>query len=355
MVSSGKNTAVKKELKALAENIPFKIVEDDIIRKKSFKPVCVRQPREYVKMVGPYQAISRFLADRGKVEILSAEQNLHLFQEIHWCIHQVHKLSRKRFADIKKAREGLVQARRYISQIESAEEELFIANRRLVVNCVKPYFWIGQVWIADFLQEGSRALSNAIRKFDYTRGTPFYAYAQRSIQNRLLNFFRDHIRAGAIHVNPSREMLLIKQAEENWSQLHDNKPDDETIASITKLPLQQVRKIRPYMSQWKHFISTSVSLDAEMGDTDSNLYNYIEDEDVEEASKTAQKAEIRAAIERLPERSRFIMVSRYIKGYTLEETGQALGLTRARIKQIQDDALRQLRKMLHEQQTPREK
>lgn len=336
----------RQELQGLADSIPFRKIELDLFRKRSFDPEKIRQPRVYERPDSSGQAISRFLLERGRVELLKPKQTHALFIELHWCAYQIRKLARKRFKRAADVHEALIQARRYISEMEAAEEELFIANRRLVVNCVKPYFWIGPVWIADFLQEGSRALSNAIRKFDFTRGTPFFAYAQRSIQNRMLNFFRDHIRSGSIHIHPSKEMILIQQMETMWEEAHNKKPDDATLARLTGLSEKQIRKIKPFMKHWQAIPWPTVSLDASMGETEVNLYDLIEDEDNEGAAESAQKQEIRDAMNQLPERSRHVMISRYIKGMTLEETGQTLNLTRARIKQIQDEALRKLRAIL---------
>lgn len=338
----------REELKTIAESLPFRKIELDIFDRPTYEPERVRQHREFDRPEPGAQAIGRFLLDRGRVELLTPKKTRALFEELHWCARQIRKLANKRFRNDSAVREALVLARKLVSETEAAEEELFIANRRLVVNCVKPYFWTGPVWIADFLQEGSRALSNAIRKFDFTRGTPFYSYAQRSIQNRMLNFFRDHVRSGSIHINPTKEMLLIRQMEKMWEEAHGKKPDDATLSRLTGLTEQQVRRTKPFMKHWQNIPFPIVSLDAQMGETDVNLYDFLEDEGAEEASVEAQKQEILDAMEQLPERSKHVMLCRYIKGMTLEETGQTLNLTRARIKQIQDEALRKLRSLLRQ-------
>ena len=179
----------KKELQSLAENLPFKDIVLPEWENKTFKITHVRQKRTYQSADPGTQAIGRFLVERGMVELLAPADTSNLFKEIYWSVYTIRNLSNKKYSTPKQWKEALVKARGLISQLEAAEEELFIANRRLVVSCVKPFFWIGQVWIADFLQEGSKALSNAVRKFDFTRGTPFYAYAQKAVQNRLRNFF----------------------------------------------------------------------------------------------------------------------------------------------------------------------
>ena len=309
-------------------------------------PQSIRQERTYHKREAGMQPISRFLVERGTVEILSKEMSTALFIEIHWCADQIRKMSRKRFKDTKTLHKALVEARKLISQMEAAEEELFIANRRLVVSCTKPFFWIGQVWLSDFLQEGSKALSNAVRKYDFTRGTPFYAYAQKAIQNRLRNYFRDHVRSGSIGIRPTREMTIIKEIIDEWRNTHGGDPDITILAKLANLPEEHIKKVMPLIRQWMTLPSPPLSLDAVVGENDTNLYQFIENGENEEASMCAQRSEIWAAVERLPPRSRYIMQLRFMEGRTLEETGEMLELTRARIKQIQDDSLRKLRQML---------
>lgn len=335
------------ELRTMADNLPFPSIELDVFKKATFEPEKVRQERRYIPFDSGMQAIGRFLAERGVVELLTPEQVSALFTEIHWFAFSIRKLAaRKNYKDEKQAKAALIEARRMFSRIEGAEEELFIANRRLVVNCVKPFFWIGQVWIADFLQEGSKALANAVRKFDFTRGTPFFSYAQKSIQNRLRNFFRDHVRAGSFGIKPSREMQLVKGIIDTWVRDYGEEPNDETVAKIADIPVERIPKIRSYVRQWEKMPAQPVSLDLLINEEGSSLHEVIEDPSAKESSLGAENAEVWAAIEQLPERSRYIMKLRYIDGRTLEETGEILNLTRARIKQIQDASLKKVRLML---------
>jgi RNA polymerase primary sigma factor len=331
------------ELRHMADNLPFPSIELDHFKKAAFTPEKIRQPRRYIGFDSSMQAIGRFLAERGVVELLTGEQVVHLFTEIHWNAWSIRRLSRQRFKSDKEARTALIEARRRFSHIEAAEEELFIANRRLIVNCVKPFFWIGQVWISDFLQEGSKALANAVRKFDFTRGTPFYSYAQKSIQNRLRNFFRDHVRAGSFGIKPSREMQLVKGIIDTWIRDYGEPPGDDVVAKIADIPVERIAKIRNYVRQWEKMPAQPVSLDLLINEDGSSLHEVIEDPSAKESSSGAEHAEVWAAIEQLPERARYIMKLRFIEGRTLEETGVLLNLTRARIKQIQDASLKKIR------------
>jgi RNA polymerase primary sigma factor len=335
-----------REIQAMAAGLPFKQIALSDFKRTGYQPNMVRQQRTYTHATSDAQAIGRFLAERGIVELLSPEATQNLFKEIHWCGYQIRAATRKRFRSARHCRDAVVRARGLVSRIEAAEEELFIANRRLVVSCVKPFFWMGQVWVADFLQEGSKALSNAVRKFDFTRGTPFYAYAQKAVQNRLRNFFRDHVRSGSIGICPTRDMTTIKGIIDTWKADHGTDPDNAVIAKLTGFPENRVQKIRGFIHQWETMPAPPVSLDAMLGETTANLHELIEDVGAEEASDAAERSEVWAAIDRLPPRARYIMRLRFIEGRTLEETGQLLGLTRARIKQIQDDSLRKLRQML---------
>ena len=342
-----KSDDYQQELKSLADNLPFKAIELSEFKKKGgFTPVKVRQERRYVSPDSSMQAIGRFLVERGTVELLTPEMTMNLFKEIHWSACEIKKLSRKRYKTTAEWRQALVKARTFVSQIEAAEEELFIANRRLVVSCVKPFFWIGQVWLGDFLQEGSKALANAIRKFDCTRGTPFYSYSQKAVQNRLRNFFRDHVRSGSFGIRPSREMMLVKNIIDTWRRDYNEEPSDAVVAKIADLLPERVAKVRAFVNQWEHMPAPPVSLDAMIGEDGANLYEVIEDLDVREASHAAEASEVWTAIEQLPERSKYIMKLRFIDGRTLEETGKLLSLTRARIKQIQDASLKRIRQLL---------
>lgn len=337
------------ELRALADGLPFPVIDVPEFDEAGFEPVSVRQPRTFFSPNSSMQAVGRFLIERGTVELLGPEQTLQLFAEIHWCCSRIRRAARRRFKTPEEARETLTQTRRLVSRLEAAEEELFIANRRLIVNCIKPYYWIGPVWLSDFLQEGSKALANAVRKFDYTRGTPFFSYSQRAVQNRLRNFFRDHVRAGSFGIRPSREMQLIKNIIDTWKRDYGEEPTNEVVAKIADLPAERIAKVRGYVAQWSKMPSPPLSFDAMLTEDGGNLYDAVEDTSVRDATQNAEIAEVWRAMEQLPERARYIMKLRFIEGRTLEETGKLLSLTRARIKQIQDAALKKLRQMLHEE------
>jgi RNA polymerase primary sigma factor len=343
---SRKAQAQRDELRALGGSVPFRVIEVAEFRGRGYAPERVRQPRQYFSPDSSMQAVGRFLIERGTVELLAPAQTLALFKEMHWCGWQIGRLAKRSFRSDAEVRDALVEARRHVSAMEAAEEELFIANRRLVVNCVKPYFWIGQVWLADFLQEGSKALCNAVRKFDFTRGTPFFSYAQTAVQNRLRNFFRDHVRAGSFGIRPSREMMMVKNVVDAWRRDFGEEPPDEAVAKVADLPVERIAKLRAFLRNWEQAPSPPVSLDAMIGEDGADLYDVIEDTQAPAVAQAAEASEVWAAVEKLPERARYIMRLRFLEGRTLEETGKLLSLTRARIKQIQDASVKKIRQLL---------
>jgi len=335
----------KQEIQDLADSFPHRVVEVEAFLDPTFEPQAIRQERTYLRFTSQTMVISRFLGERGVVELLKSEDTLALFEEIHWCIFSIRKIAAKK---LKKAefRDHAVQCRKLFSRLEAAEEELFIANRRLVVNCAKPFYWVGDVWLPDFLQEGAKALTNAIRKFEYTRGTPFFSYAQISVKNRLRNYFRDHVRAGSLAMRPTEDMKKIKQILDEWREVHNTDPPPNILAKMCGIEEDKVMRLRPLIRQWQNMPGPPASLDALLGDSTANLHEIVHDKKAKSGLGAAEIDEMWDAVKLLPERSQEILKSRFVQGHTLEETGKMIGLTRARIKQIQDDALKQVRHIL---------
>jgi RNA polymerase primary sigma factor len=338
---------LRLELDSLAASLPFRAIELPEFKNPDYEPASIRQKRTYPERNSGMTQIVRFLAERGVVEILPPEQTLELFREIHWCAYRIRRLASDPGRTPQDLQDAVVTARKLVSRIESAEEELYIANRRVIVNAMRPYFWIGQIWMGDFLQEGSRALSNAVRRFDFTRGTPFIAYAQRAVMNRFSNYFRDHVRSGSICMRLSNAMVAVSKVMDEWKQIHNREPSDEELTSLTALPLSRIKKAKAAIRASKRLPSSLVSLDAEAGPgCEATLYDFMKDTEAPNAPNSAQQSEIWDTVKRLPDRERSIIRFRFFEGMTLEETGKALNLTRARIKQIQDNALQKVRGQL---------
>jgi hypothetical protein len=195
---------VSTRLKSLAGSLPFQKIELPEFKPAAYSPTQVRQPRTFHSFDLTHRQSADSWWSGGRWRFSRPSRRWTVFKEIHWCSWQIRKLARMRHRDARHWHEAVVRARSLISEIEAAEEELFIANRRLVVSCIKPYFWIGQFWLADFLQEAPRLCPMQSASSTSRAARTFYVYSQKAVQNRLRNFFRDHIRSGNIGVRPTR-------------------------------------------------------------------------------------------------------------------------------------------------------
>ena len=338
----------RAEVLDTAIGLPFLDMDQPEFDDPGNEPRSIRQPRRYGRSDVDTMPITRFLADRGVVEILQPQMIDELFKEIYWCCYWIRRYAAAVSDDPVFWADALRNTMKCVQRMEAAEEELFIANRPLIVACVKPFYWIGQIWISDFLQEGSRALGNAIRKFDYTRGVPFYSYAQRSIQNRLRNYFRDHIRSGALGIRPNDDMIKIQEVIQNWKDRQGEEPSELILCEMTKLSPERIKKLLPMVRQWQRMPGTPLSLDAALGDNKSSLHDLLADHQHVDSAAEVERNEVWEAVARLPERLQIILKRRYVEGYTLDEVGAEFGLTRARIKQLQDDGLQRMRAYMRE-------
>ncbi|HBA83354.1 MAG TPA: hypothetical protein DCZ95_04585 [Verrucomicrobia bacterium] len=346
---SAQTPRLQTELMALANQLPFRSIKCREFERPDYRPEQIRQPRQFMSEKNQTAFIPRFLNERGIVGILEHRQVQELFKEIHWCAYQIRRLAAQRTRSPLKYRQAIQTARRLMSEIEAAEEELYIANRRLIVKCVKHYGWIDPLLQEDFLQEGSRSLAHAVRKFDFRRGTPFVAYAQRAVQNRLRNCLRDHIRAGNVTFKPSQDLLAVQQVLSDWKGRNKGKPSDRQLAALTGVDEERVKKLVATIASTRHLPSAFVSLDAVLGnDNDADLYDFVKDEHILDAASATQRSELWGFVDQLPPREKLIVQLRYMDGLTLEETGRILKLTRARIKQIQDRALWRIRQSIAE-------
>ena len=257
-------------------------------------------------------SLDKYLQEIGHEELISVEEEVELAQRI---------------------RQG----------DRKALEKLTKANLRFVVSVAKQYQNQG-LSLPDLINEGNLGLIKAAEKFDETRGFKFISYAVWWIRQSILQAIAEQSRIVRLPLNQVGSVNKINRLLNKFEQEHERRPSIEEIAEHIDLPQDKIEDAMKVNTR-------HVSVDAPFVDGEENsLLDVLINDDSPMADKTlvmeSLRDEINRALQRLNERERNIIEAFFginQPEMTLEEIGDKYGLTRERVRQIKEKAIRRLR------------
>jgi RNA polymerase primary sigma factor len=252
-------------------------------------------------------------------------------------------------------KEEIELAKRIQRGDEAAREHMIKANLRLVVKIARDYEGLG-LPLLDLINEGNMGLMTGVERFDHKRGAKLSTYAAWWIKQNIKRALANQSRTIRLPVHVVDRLAHMRRAEVKLREMLDREPTDEELAHELELDPSRVRRYRDASR-------APVSLDAPVDDDESSrIADVVADPNAvapfDRVMLETDTELVREVLATLTERESSILTLRFgLKDgnqRTLEEIGEKMGVTRERIRQIQDQALKKLRSKMEQRDAPGE-
>jgi RNA polymerase primary sigma factor len=295
----------------------------------------------YQQALDSDDVVGLYLKEAGRVPLLTADEEVTLAQRME-AAQEARDILEERgetmpYDDVYDLREIIIDG-------EEAQEHLIRANARLVISVAKKYIGRGVPFL-DLIQEGNIGLIRATNKFEWQRGHKFSTYATWWIRQAVSRAVADQGRTIRVPVHMGDQLNRMRRVQ---LQLTQELGRDPTIDEIATGMETTPDKIENLLEIARRPVSLETPIDEE---GDSTFGDFVEDINspapAEEVATMLLHEQLGAALDRLPPREAQILRLRYGledgRVYTLEEVGQAIGVTRERVRQLEAQALNRLR------------
>ena len=280
----------------------------------------IEEPKtqESLNSVNSDDSVRIYLQQIGKIPLLSSEEELEVAKKI------------------------------YESQSEIARKVLINANLRLVVSIAKKYIGRGLSFL-DLIQEGNMGLIKATEKFDYTKGYKFSTYATWWIQQSITRAIADKARIIRLPIHLIESINKIKKATMDLTTKLGRIPNKQEIADEMGIPVSKLTSIIKSTQ-------STISIDTPTGQKDDSnkIIDYIVDESTiapdNIVSQESMLEDIKNMLDQLSQKERDVLILRFGLNNdgnkkTLDEIGSIYGVSRERIRQIENRAISKLKKL----------
>lgn len=234
---------------------------------------------------------------------------------------------------------------------EQARKAMIRANLRLVINLAKRYMYLGTPFL-DLIEEGNLGLMKAVDKFNHRKGFRFSTYAAWWIRQAITRAIFEQGKMIRMPVYMNELISRWKKTKEQLTQRLRRPPRDEEIAKKMKISISKMKQINFWLT------TKTSSLEAPLGNEDEGqILDLVQDHTAispdTEIERVFDKERLTSLLEIMTDRERTVLDMRFGlvdgKSHTLAEVADKLGVSRERVRQIEEQALRKLKKFIREQ------